>query len=147
MVIRFDRIQRLFDRVRQLDEREAWLFAVDEDVRDEIIRLNTQEQLFDQGIDSKERGLGDYSEVSVQIFGKPRGHIRLFDTGAYYESHQVIVDANGLRIVVDDVSIYDEPLTDIYGPDIVGLTQEHLNSLHDWLIDNYIRYVRNKLLQ
>jgi len=146
-MIRFGAIHRLIENAKNLSADAVWIEAIDNDVQDEIIRLNTQEQLFDQGIDSQGRSLGDYSNVSVEIYGKPAGHIRLYDTGHYYDSHKVIVDKTGFNITADDVSIYDEPLTQVWGEDIIGLTEENLNSLKEWILDNYLIYVKRELLR
>lgn len=144
--MRFEAVHKMINNARQLNEDEAWLDAIDPEVKDEIIRLNTQDQLFDRGIDSKERELGDYSAVSVSVYGKPAGHIRLYDTGNFYESFSISVDSSGLTIFADDVSIYDEPLTNVWGIDIIGLTVDSANSLKEWILPNYLRYVRAKLL-
>lgn len=140
-------LHRVLNKATQLSQTDAWKFAIDEDVKDEIIRLNTQEQMFDQGIDKDGNTLGDYSDVSVQIYGKPAGHIRLKDTGHFYDSFKIILDATGLTITADDTSIYDQPLTQIWGNEIIGLTIENLRSLKEWVLPNYLIYVKEQLLQ
>ena len=121
-------IDRIINNAKSLNEKDAWLFVIDKEVKDEIIRLNTQEQLFDEGIDSLNRTLGDYTPYTV-VLKKAKGqrtdHITLKDTGAFYNSFKVQVTSTGIIIQADDSSIYDIPLTKSFGLDILGLTNEN----------------------
>jgi hypothetical protein len=146
-MIKFGAVNRLIQNARRLDPVEAWQLAIDKQVQDVLITLNTQDQMFTRGIDSNEDSLGQYSEVSVSVYGKPRGHIRLYDTGNFYESFRIEVDDTGLTIKVDDTSIYDEPLTEVYGIDILGLTESNLEILIQWILPNYLKYERERLFQ
>ena len=95
----------------------------DKEVQQQIISLNTHTQLNDLGIDSEGVSLGDYSPVSVQKYGKPEGHIRLYDTGEFYESFKVVVNGINAEITAktqkEDVDLAEE-----YGKQIIGLTNE-----------------------
>jgi len=140
----------LFDRVKKLNEGEAWVFSIDRNVQDEIIRLNTEDQLEEEGIDSLGRKLGDYSPYTVQIKkekGQRYDHITLKDTGAFYRSFRVIVKKTGFEIIADDSSKYDVPLTDVFGLDVLGLTEQNKQWLYDFLIERYHEYVEQKIFQ
>tara|TARA_R110000796_G_scaffold111023_1_gene222551 strand:- start:1819 stop:2262 length:444 start_codon:yes stop_codon:yes gene_type:complete len=143
-------IDRIINNAKSLNEKDAWLFVIDKEVKDEIIRLNTQEQLFDEGIDSLNRTLGDYTPYTV-VLKKAKGqrtdHITLKDTGAFYNSFKVQVTSTGIIIQADDSSIYDIPLTKSFGLDILGLTNDNILWLFDYLDENYNKYVRKKLFQ
>jgi hypothetical protein len=102
-----------------------------------IIDLNTQEQLFEQGIDSKGRSLGEYSIATIEgtrnFLGKKQkgqrfDHITLNDTGAFYRSFAVQLEGNTIRITADgqkeDTNLFQE-----YGIDIVGLTEDSMSVL------------------
>ena len=128
-----------------LNDETMWFEVIDREAQFEIIRLNTEDQLYDDGVRSDGTLLPDYSQRSVEEFGKPEGHIRLKDTGAFYQSFRVKVDKYGFFIAADDVGDYDEPLTDVYGEDILGLTEENMIVLRNMLRDNYIKQVYERL--
>jgi hypothetical protein len=48
----------------KVDEDAAWFQVVDREVQFEIIRLNTEDQLFQDGVDSTGADLPDYSDAS-----------------------------------------------------------------------------------
>jgi len=56
---------------------------------DYIIELNTRNQLFDKGVNSKGESIGDYSANTKgikQANGAIYDHVTLLDTGKFYES-------------------------------------------------------------
>jgi hypothetical protein len=143
-------IERIINNAKKLDEKEAWLEVIDKEVKEEIIRLNTEDQLYEDGVDSLNKKLGNYSPYTINLKnlkGQKTSHITLKDTGAFYDSFKVQVDRSGITIIADDESIYDIPLTEDYGIDILGLTDENKAFLFDWLDENYNKYVRRKLFQ
>jgi hypothetical protein len=146
--VNFTRIDKLLDSIAQLDESKMWFFAVDEDVKDEIIRLNTEEQLEEQGIDSLGRDLGDYSPLTI-MFKKMKGqrydHITLKDTGEFYNSWVVRVTVNDITIDANDQK-EDTALFEVYGVDVIGLTEENLVYIKEMILENYIKYLLNELL-
>lgn len=156
--VNFTRIDKLLDSIAQLDESKMWFFAVDKDVQEEIIRLNTEEQLEEQGIDALGRDLGDYSPLTI-IFKKMKrqryDHITLKDTGEFYNSWKVIVTVNDITIDADGQkdSDFDKwigesgtNLFEVYGVDVLGLTEENLNYIKEMILENYIKYLLNELL-
>ena len=102
-----------------------------------IIELNTQDQLFNKGINSLGVSLetigGPYSPNTIEgvpgLFegkkekGLPFDHITLFSEGDFYESFRIEIGLNHFRIIAngekDDGNLFDD-----WGPEIVGLTQE-----------------------
>ena len=141
----FDSLTKYLDSMISLNDETMWFEVIDREAQFEIIRLNTEDQLYDDGVRSDGTLLPDYSQRSVEEFGKPEGHIRLKDTGAFYQSFRVKVDKYGFFIAADDVGDYDEPLTDVYGEDILGLTEENMIVLRNMLRDNYIKQVYERL--
>ena len=142
-------LENIINKATRLDEKKAWKFVIDKEVQDEIIRLNTEDQLYEDGIDSLNKKLGDYQPYTIVIKrrkGQKTSHITLKDTGAFYDSFKVRVTNNGLEIQADDSSRYDKPLTEEFGIDILGLTEDNKLWLYDWLEENYIRYVRREIL-
>lgn len=143
----------------RLDEVQIWLTIVNQDeVKEFIISLNTEDQLFEKGINSegvllKDIGGNDftesgYSPVTIEIKksktgkGSKTANITLYDTGEYYESHKVKVDASGFEInadpIKDDTNLFDE-----WGEEIVGLTDESLQKLISFLLIKYLNYTRD----
>ena len=86
----------------KIDENAIWFEVITRDVQLEIIRLNTMDQLFDEGIDANDNSIGDYSDASVQIYGKRAGHITLHDEGDFYASFRVKVTNNEILILAKD---------------------------------------------
>lgn len=147
--IDFTRIDNMIDKAKAMSLDKAWIFAVDKEVQNEILRINTEEQLDEQGVDSLGRSLGDYSPftVSMKRFkGDRYDHITLNDTGDFHNSFTVRVVADGWIQDADDSSKYDEPLFEVYGLDVLGITDENLKYIQEMIIENFIKYVRTKLL-
>lgn len=145
----FPEINDMLNRAKNLDDVKAWLYVLDRESKDEIIRLNTEEQLFNQGIDAASRSLGQYTEFTKKIKrskGQRIDHVTLKDTGAFYNSFIVIVKTEGLEIFADDASLYDRPLTEVYGIDILGLTDESETKIGLFLLPKYLEFVRSEIL-
>jgi hypothetical protein len=148
-IIDFTRIDNMIDKAKAMSLDKAWIFAVDKEVQNEILRINTEEQLDEQGVDSLGRSLGDYSPftVSMKKFkGDRYDHITLNDEGDFHNSFTVRVVADGWIQDADDSSKYDEPLFEVYGLDVLGITDENLKYIQEMIIENFIKYVRTKLL-
>ena len=92
---------------------------------DEIVHANKEQLL--QGTKADGTTMPNYSPVSVSIYGKPDGPIRLFDTGAFQESFKVEVDSDGFNIKANDIhELEDRYTSEIYGLD--PLSQEYYNT-------------------
>lgn len=112
-----------------------------------VIKLNTQNQLFDKGINSEGQTLasvgGSYSPLTVSIKqskGQPTNRVTLKDTGEFYLSFRTTPFRGGFRIeadpIKDDTNLFDE-----WGANIVGLTKESL----DILTEFYLIEINKKL--
>tara|TARA_R110002126_G_scaffold93089_5_gene220757 strand:+ start:6368 stop:6808 length:441 start_codon:yes stop_codon:yes gene_type:complete len=145
----FGIIENIVNKASKLDENDAWFQVIDRETQWEIIRLNTIDQLFDNGLKSDGSSLPDYSPESVRLYGKEDGHIKLKDTGQFYRSFVVKANAKGLEIIADTKkgSGANDDLAVRYGIDILGLTQENNNILAKLLTNNYIKYVRKQIFQ
>jgi len=146
---KFNAVRDMLKRAMQLDEQKAWFFVIDREAKEEIIRLNTWDQLYNDGIDANEISLGEYANSTKAYklsVGERYDHVTLYDTGAFYESFKVVVHKNGFDIEADDEAFYDMPLTSIYGLDILGLTDENMGFLADWITTNYHEYIRQQIL-
>ena len=149
MIVDFTRLDRLFSALDNLSEDKIWLFAVDKDVQDEIIRINTEDQLEEEGIDSLGRKLGDYAPSTIAYKrrkGQRYDHVTLKDEGDFYNSFNVKVNVNGIIIDADDSSKYNKPLFEVWGVDVLGLTDDNMNYIKEMILENYIKFVLNELL-
>lgn len=98
-----------------------------------IIDLNTESQLYEEGINSLGEKLseigGDYSPITIQKKeqkGQPTDRITLKDTGKFYKSFRVYFSGGDLIIVANpykgDTNLYED-----WGKEIIGLTDENLD--------------------
>jgi len=131
------------------------LFDKEEDLKDLIIKLNTQDQLFEQGINSQSVTLesigGKYSDVTIlfkQAENLPFNRITLFDTGAFYESFSVTYEMNGIVISADTIKDTGD-LRERWGKDILGLTDESISKLvffiQPLIVEFIIEYITQDL--
>jgi hypothetical protein len=158
--LRNTKLYALAQRVASLDE--GLIFEVvfnQKHIKDEIIRLNTSEQLF-EGIDSKGNPLDVYSPTTEVLNlrftfnyeGKSKKKIAgqpafLFDEGEFYTSFQVDVDRNRILIKADPIKDDGNNLFDEYGNDIIGLTDESKRKLSEMAVIEYQNYWRNNILR
>lgn len=125
-------LEKLINKLERLDLNRIER-GIAESEKELIIRLNTEDQLFDKGIDSKGRSLdsigGSYSPVTIEIKrskGQRTDHITLKDTGDFYNTWDVIVSNDGFEPTADPIKD-DTNLFDEWGDDITGLTDESLD--------------------
>lgn len=148
-------IGELARRAAGLNDNKIWLLSANTRViKDLIIKLNTEVQLFNQNIDSKGVKLsatgGNYSPVTLIVSrrkGRPKkglDAINLFDTGDFYESFVVIVNARGITIEAD-TDKGDNDLEDRWGQNIIGLTDENWGIVSEQIKENFIRITRQQL--
>lgn len=119
-------------------------------VKQMIIEMNTQEQLFQKGVDSKGIPLmdigGSYSFVTKDIkdfLGQPIDRITLKDTGDFYKSWNVKILADTIFIEADTIKDGDD-LRQRWGNDILGLTEESKQKLINYAIGKYRQHILNK---
>ena len=145
----FTHIDKVLNAVLTLDENKVWFFSVDKDVQDEIIRLNTEEQLEEQGTDSLGRQLGKYSPLTImykRLKGDRFDHITLKDTGEFYDSFTVVVHVNEIVIDANDQKD-DTALFEVYGVDVLGITEDNMKFIKEMILENYIKFLQNEIFQ
>lgn len=145
-------MEALFNLISRVESMNADVFMEkllsDKGFQQAIIDLNTQNQLFDKGIDSRGRSLGPYRPLSINIRkekGLSTDHVQLFFEGAFYASFHINVglgyfeiDGNPIKPSMD--------LTERYGEDIFGLTDESKELLVEWLIEDFKPVILEHLL-
>jgi len=148
MFAELETIQKLNRLAQLIKSDNIWFYAVDREVKDMIIQLNTEDQLEEHGIDSLGRLLGDYSPVTVAIKkmkGQRVDHITLKDTGKFYDSWVVTVTRNEIIFDADDTTYYDQPLFNVWGEDVLGLTDENMEFVKQLIYEKYIEFIENEL--
>jgi len=151
--IMFDAIKKLAENAKSIDVNELMTSVYQENKKeftDVVVNLNTEEQLF-EGINSLSIPLseigGNYAPVTVRIKGlSSNDKITLRDTGDFYRSFNVIIEADGF--VIDSDSIKEGvDLTERWGEDIVGLTELSKEALIFFLKPLVVEVLRNKLMK
>ena len=147
----FESVTNILDNAINLNEDEAWIVSIDNGVQNKIIELNTIDQLYNKGIDALGDSLGDYSRVSVEVYGKRAGHITLKDTEEFYNSFVVLVRKDSFVIrantIKNDSIKGDTDLTVRFGKDIIGLTKDNLDIITELILTNIINYVNKQLFK
>lgn len=140
-------VKDILDKAINLDGVKAWYFAIDIDLQNNIIKLNTIDQLFNDGIDSLGDSLGEYSPFTVELKkakGQPTNRITLKDTGDFYKTFKVEVKDDSFFInanpIKDDSNLFDD-----FGSEIVGLTEDNQKKISKTILDNTIKYIRKQL--
>lgn len=121
-----------------------------ESIKNEIIRLNTQEQLFKKGIGADGLKLTPpYTANTVRLKrlkGQRTDHVTLKDTEDFYKSFRVSVNKVTIEITADTIKEGND-LIDKYGDEILGLTDESKEKLSRMALIEYIKYWQENLLR
>lgn len=150
-----ERLKTLRKRLLKLDEAYLLkLIFVDPAFKKLIIELNTNDQLYNKGIDSLGRELGNYSPATIEGTknfpgkiekGQRYDHITLNDTGKFYESFKVTL--KGTEIIITAQTLKeDTDLLKEWGEEILGLTNENLQRVIDKAREILVPKVREYLL-
>lgn len=119
-----------------------------------IIRLNTEDQLFNKGEDATGRTLesigGAYSPFTVENKkrqGLPFDRVTLADTFEFHDSWTIIVRIDEIEIVVDPIKPGGVNLLDEWGENVVGLNEENLNVYRQYVKEALKKLLRKELSQ
>lgn len=138
----FPILTNLFDKADALDQNKFMnKILADKTLQAQIVDLNTNVQMYEQGVDSKGVSLGEYSYATIygtsQYEGKKEkgqryDHITLQDTGDMYATEEVILDGEGGFILTMDTEKSGKDITK--NPkqnfsNIVGLTDESIEEI------------------
>lgn len=98
-----------------------------------IIDMNTEDQLYEQGINNLGVEIMDYKPyqeftISIKLSkGQPTGRVTLRDSGEFHRSFDLEVTDSHFKVIATDDKT--ELLTKKYGRQILGLTDENINEL------------------
>lgn len=125
--------------------------------KDLVIKLNTEDQLFRKGIDSEGDKLRSifarfgryYADRTILIKegkGQPTDRVTLKDTGDFYRSFDLILtNDNDLEITANTLK-EDNDLAEVWGADIIGLTDENLKIVIEKAREIIIPIIRSTIL-
>ncbi len=126
--------------------------AIDtEDTKELIIKMNTQDQLYEKGILADGGYLPDYSPFTVEekkMKGQRTDHMTLQDTGAMKETERVVFGGGEFKMTMNTVKD-GEDLQERYRGygEIVGLTSESMSKLQEHSKPKIIRKTKEWLLK
>jgi hypothetical protein len=147
----FKDLRNRLDKFKQLDaDKMAYQLTRTGNFQDLVIELNTEDQLYDKGQNSKGESLsdigGNYSPITIEISkrkGRPKksaSSINLNDTGDFYNSFRVTPFIGGFDIdadpIKDDTNLFSE-----WGVDIVGLNEQNLDKIRQ----EYAKYFQEEI--
>ena len=140
-------LTKFIDNLKKFDLEKELLRVVKDNER-VIIDLNTEDQLFQKGIDSKGNVLpGPYAPFTIEIKrakGQPTDRITLKDEGDFHGSF--FVDAGSFPIRIDASDSKRNKLVAEWGEDIFGLTPESMTELRKDVLPDLQIIQRAKLL-
>lgn len=119
------------------------------DFMDFIIELNTKNQLYEMGVNSKGESIGDYSIKTIGIKeekGQITDHVTLNDTGAFYESFSVVLNSSFDFEISANVIKDTSNLIEDWGKEILGLNEDSLKLLRVKVKEILIPYVKQTIL-
>lgn len=128
-------LKKVADELRKID----LLRLTEEQVlitKEELLDLNTDEQLFLKGVDSKGESLGTYTAFTKrakQAKNQPSNRVTLKDEGDFYRGFTL--EGKRFPFSIDSTDEKRDKLVDKYGEDIFGITP-----------DNTSKYAKETLL-
>lgn len=140
------KLYKLINFFSNIDQDKIlFTFYSQDDLQDYIIILNQDSQLFERGIDSQGKFLGEYSPFTINNFKIPEGlpfdRITLFQNGDFYASFKVIPLKDGFKIFADTIK-EDKDLSVEFGKEVLGLTFENKKELAKEILKMMINYVK-----
>ena len=143
----FKEVYKVLDKAISLDKDKAWFFAIDSFVKQNILNLNKIDQLFNQGIDSLNNSLGEYTPYTVELKkqkGQRTANITLKDTGGFYDSFTIKVERDQIIITGDSVKEDGTDLVVEFGINIYGLTPDNTEIISRLVMTRYIIWLKQE---
>jgi hypothetical protein len=149
MLIRKTAYWQLIERLISLKDSKVIDESMSEFLPD-ITALNKQQ--LEKGEYVSGVNLPDYSEISVEIFGKPDGAMTLNHTGDYYESFKAILTDTEILLESNPIKTDKGVTTNIekkygadYGEDIKGLNESNFTIIKESIEEEAINQIRRIL--
>jgi hypothetical protein len=137
------------ERLASIDVESVLISILNEQkTQDFITDLNTQVQLYGQGINYEGKKLasigGGYKPSTIKIKarkGQPTNRVTLYDTGEFYDSFDVKVDNNANYTITADPDKNGVSLYDRWGDKVAGLTKENEAKVLEYLENEFYKRV------
>ena len=124
-------------------------------LQQDIISLNTEDQLYDKGVFADGSPTGKYAANTIEGTkyylgkkqkGQPYNHITFKDTGELYESIRFNNKAKEFELVGNTVKDGVD-LEDRYGNPLIGLTDDSLGEVSDYIFPIIKEITLNEILK
>lgn len=130
----------LLTNIINLNEQRLLFVVTDSKEFFELVKnYNTQDQLFEKGIDSNGEVIGYYSGTQTPF--------TLYDTGATYDSFDLYVTDNEIILEIDRPFPKGGDVISKYGIDIIGLTDENFERVIDYIKTQLIPILLQKIFK
>jgi len=139
-----DKLFRVCNNVRKLDSDKLLKKVFDRpEVQQKVIALQ-RSQMYDYGVDSEGRSLGNYSDASVKVFGKRPGFIQVYDTGEFQGGIKVKSDTQTVIIQADTIKQAWDGAIDLLDrwPNLLGLNEKSLSQIREFIRPIFIEEIR-----
>ena len=138
---------KMLQKASLISHEEAWVeaFTDKNNIKQRIIELIEQDQLYEQGIDGNNSIIGYYSPATEVISGgkkKAGEHYTLFNIGDFYKSVLIQVFATEL-IVSGNSRKFENKVW--FRDEILKLTDDNLVIIIGLVHEKYIKYARKIL--
>jgi len=151
MLIRKTAYWQLIERLISLKDSKVIDESMSEFLPD-ITALNLQQ--LERGQYVSGVNLPDYSEVSVEVFGKPDGAMTLKDSGDYYESFKSILNNTEILLVSNPIKTDNGVTINIeqkygaaFGQEIKGLNVQNFTIIKESIEQEAINKIRGLLFR
>lgn len=142
-------IKRKFNSIIRLNENKVLKQILDStELQEEIIYLNTIDQLYTKGQDKLGRELdsigGGYSPYTIQIKqqkGQPYDRVTLKDTGDFYNSFMVLSHDTYIEILANPIK-NGKDINLEWGGYVIGLNPQNMIKIIDEIKIKYIQIVK-----
>lgn len=135
----FGPLYTLCDKVEALDVDTMFdIIMRDPAMQAQIIDLNTERQLYEEGVKADGTQVGEYSAATVGKWKPLAGaegrdsrsdHVTLKDTGEFYRSFEVRPEPGRIVITADTIKPGGVDLAAEWGTNILGLTRESIGDI------------------
>lgn len=129
-----DRLNQLIANFKDLEAHmNDYIIEVLRNNDNVIVEMNSEEQLYEQGITRDGKSIASYapySPITIEIKkekGQPTNRVTLRDEEDFHESFYVIFNNDSFEVYAADWKV--ETLKVYYGDEILGLTDENLIEL------------------
>jgi len=140
----FGRLNKIAQNILNLN-RNAILQEVMSNSSIQAQMLDLTAKQMDAGLDANGQFIGNYSEVSVRVYGKEPGPIKLYDTGATRESIRIVAGSEGV-VESADTNLHGKDLSNLFIPSL-GLDSESLQELKPEINIRVVEIMKKQILQ